>query len=394
MSVAKKRPSPVRSRLDIPSADLVVVKVGSSSITSVSGGIDSDAIKRLADNVASAVKNGTKVVLVSSGAISAGLKPLGFDYRPGDLATQQAAASVGQGLLMAHYTGAFDSHGLTTSQVLLTAEDLIQRQQYANAFRALTKLLQLGVVPIVNENDTVATHEIRFGDNDRLAALVAHLVNADALVLLSDVDALYDGPPSEGAQRIPHVKSAKDLADVRIGSVGSAGVGTGGMVTKVQAATMASESGIPALITSSTNAGFALGGQDVGTWFDAYGKRRPLRHLWLAHLANTHGRLTLDAGAVRAVAKGKASLLAAGVREAHGAFEVGDPIELADNDGVVFARGFSSYSSDDIPEMLGLTSQQLREKFGTQFERPLVHVDDLVIMTNGVRKISAPKAAH
>ncbi|GAA2550214.1 glutamate 5-kinase [Neomicrococcus aestuarii] len=393
MSVAKKRPSPVKSRLDLPSADLVVVKVGSSSITSVSGGIDSAAIQRLSDAVGRAVKNGTKVVLVSSGAISAGLAPLGFDHRPGDLATQQAAASVGQGLLMAHYTAAFSGHGLITSQVLLTAEDLIQRQQYANAFRALSKLLSLGVVPIVNENDTVATHEIRFGDNDRLAALVAHLVNADALVLLSDVDSLYDGPPSEGAQRIPHVRSPKDLTEVRIGSVGSAGVGTGGMVTKVQAATMASESGIPALITSTVNAGQALTGEDVGTWFDAYGKRRPLRHLWLAHLANTHGRLTLDAGAVRAIAKGKASLLAAGVKASEGAFDVGDPIELADAEGVVFARGFSSYASNDIPEMLGLTSGELREKFGTQFERPLVHVDDLVIMTNGVRKISARSAA-
>ncbi|APF40009.1 glutamate 5-kinase [Neomicrococcus aestuarii] len=393
MSVAKKRPSPVKSRLDLPSADLVVVKVGSSSITSVSGGIDSAAIQRLSDAVGRAVKNGTKVVLVSSGAISAGLAPLGFDHRPGDLATQQAAASVGQGLLMANYTAAFSGHGLITSQVLLTAEDLIQRQQYANAFRALSKLLSLGVVPIVNENDTVATHEIRFGDNDRLAALVAHLVNADALVLLSDVDSLYDGPPSEGAQRIPHVRSPKDLTEVRIGSVGSAGVGTGGMVTKVQAATMASESGIPALITSTVNAGQALTGEDVGTWFDAYGKRRPLRHLWLAHLANTHGRLTLDAGAVRAIAKGKASLLAAGVKASEGAFDVGDPIELADAEGVVFARGFSSYASNDIPEMLGLTSGELREKFGTQFERPLVHVDDLVIMTNGVRKISARSAA-
>ena len=178
----------------------IVVKVGSSSLTSLKGGISEEALIELSDALAAKCNAGTEIILVSSGAISAGLAPLGLVKRPRDLATQQAAASVGQGLLMARYTHAFAAHGVTVSQVLLTADDLMRRSHHMNAFRALNRLLNLGVVPVVNENDTVATHKIRFGDNDRLSALVAHLVRADALVLLSDVDSLYDGPPVEGRQ--------------------------------------------------------------------------------------------------------------------------------------------------------------------------------------------------
>ena len=259
--------------------------MGSSSLTSIKGGISEEALTGLADALAHKRNAGTEIILVSSGAIAAGLAPLGLEKRPRDLATQQAAASVGQGLLMARYTHAFGAHGVTVSQVLLTADDLMRRSQHTNAFRALNRLLNLGVVPVVNENDTVATHEIRFGDNDRLAALVAHLVRADALVLLSDVDSLYDGPPSHGAKRIPHVSGPHDLDGVSIGSTGKAGVGTGGMATKVEAASMAAGSGIHALVTSTPNAAAALAGEDVGTWFSVNGARKPIRLLWLAHLA-------------------------------------------------------------------------------------------------------------
>ncbi|WP_281445121.1 glutamate 5-kinase, partial [Paenarthrobacter nicotinovorans] len=186
-------------RQGIATAKRIVVKVGSSSLTSIKGGISEKSLTQLVNALAGKRNAGTEIILVSSGAIAAGLAPLGLAKRPKDLATQQAAASVGQGLLMARYTQAFNAHGVTVSQVLLTADDLMRRTQHTNAFRALDRLLNLGVVPVVNENDTVATHEIRFGDNDRLAALVAHLVRADALVLLSDVDAVYDGPPSQGA---------------------------------------------------------------------------------------------------------------------------------------------------------------------------------------------------
>src|SRR3954451_17789409 len=243
--------SALARRSDLPTAGRVVVKVGSSSLTTLDGMVDDVRLKGLGDALAAHRQRGTEVVLVSSGAIAAGLEPLGLARRPRDLATQQAAASVGQGRLLARYTAAFGGHGLRVGQVLLTAEDVIRRTHYANARRTLYRLLQLGVVPVVNENDTVATDEIRFGDNDRLAALVAHLVHADALLLLSDVDALYDGPPTKpGATRIVTVSGPDDLADVKIGSTGSAGVGTGGMQTKIEAASIATTAGVATVLTS------------------------------------------------------------------------------------------------------------------------------------------------
>ena len=208
----------------IADASPVVVKVGSSSLTTARGGIDEDRIAALADALAARTRGGSQVVLVSSGAIAAGLAPLGLPRRPRDLATQQAAASVGQGLLVARYTAAFARHGVRTGQVLLSADDLMRRAHYRNAQRTLTRLLELGILPIVNENDTVATDEIRFGDNDRLAALVAHVVRAGALILLSDVDALYDTDPRQpGARRITEVRSRADLAGVTLGRAGTGG---------------------------------------------------------------------------------------------------------------------------------------------------------------------------
>lgn len=373
-------PSGISERQDIPRASRIVVKVGSSSLTTLNGGISEEALSNLVNRLAAVSTAGTQLILVSSGAIAAGLAPLNLGRRPRDLATQQAAASVGQGLLMAKYTEAFAAHGVTVGQVLLTADDLIRRQQYANAFRALNRLLALGVVPIVNENDTVATHEIRFGDNDRLAALVAHLVKADALLLLSDVDAVYDAPPNAGGVRIDRVDSDADLTTVSIGSSGGAGLGTGGMATKVEAATMSAESGIPTLVTSTANAAAALAGEDVGTWFSARGGRRSTRMLWLAHLAATQGRLLLDPGAVKAVASGVASLLPAGITGLAGSFEAGDAVEITDEAGHVVARGLVNYSSQELPQMLGRSTHELARDLGSQFERAVVHVDDLVVV--------------
>lgn len=361
-------------------AHRIVVKVGSSSLTSIKGGISEKSLTTLANALASKRNAGTEIILVSSGAIAAGLAPLGLAKRPRDLATQQAAASVGQGLLMARYTHAFAAHGVTVSQVLLTAEDLMRRSQHTNAFRALNRLLNLGVVPVVNENDTVATHEIRFGDNDRLAALVAHLVRADALILLSDVDALYDGPPALGATRIPLVTGPKDLADVSIGKPGKAGVGTGGMQTKVEAASMAAGSGIHTLVTSTPNAAAALNGEDVGTWFTVNGARKPVRLLWLAHVASVQGRLVLDDGAVRAVQHHHTSLLPAGISSVQGDFEAGDAVEIAGLDGTVVARGLVNYSAVELPRMLGRSTRDLGAELGSGYDREVVHVDDLVLV--------------
>ncbi|MGH3316918.1 MAG: glutamate 5-kinase, partial [Nocardioidaceae bacterium] len=239
---------------------------------------------------------------------------------------------------------------------------------------------ELGVVPIVNENDTVATSEIRFGDNDRLAALVAHLVHADLLVLLSDVDGLYDGDPRrEGSSRIPVVHGERELANVELGKTRS-GVGTGGMVTKIEAARMSTQAGIPVLLASAVDVADALEGADVGTYFHPTGRRRPTRLLWLAHATEPHGSLVLDAGAVEAVTDRRASLLPAGVVEVHGRFVAGDPVDLVSPDGEPVARGLVNYDSEELPRLLGRTTHALKAELGAGYEREIVHRDDLVVL--------------
>ncbi len=359
----------------------MVVKVGSSSLTTAAGGIDPARIRQLVEVLASVRARGAEVVLVSSGAIAAGLAPLGLTKRPRSLATQQAAASVGQGLLAHRYQEEFAQHGLVTGQVLLTVDDVIRRAHYRNAYQTFAKLLELGVLPIVNENDTVATSEIRFGDNDRLAALVAHLVHADLLVLLSDVDGLYDGPPSRsGSRLIPAVRSTAELADVSIGSPGAAGVGTGGMVTKVDAARIATGAGIPVILTSAGQAAAALAGAEVGTVFLATGKRRPTRLLWLAHATEPKGSLVLDPGAVTAVTERRASLLAAGITGLTGTFSAGDPVSLVDDQHRAVARGLVNFDADELPGLLGRSSKDLKRELGSAYEREVVHRDDLVLL--------------
>lgn len=260
-----------RSRSDIPAATRIVVKVGSSSIS----GENSEQIGPLVDALAAAHARGAEVVLVSSGAIATALPFLQLDGRPTDLATQQAAAAVGQNVLMWRYQTSLDRYGILAGQVLLTAGDLENPTPTQNAQRAMERLLGLRVLPIVNENDTVATHEIRFGDNDRLAALVAQLIGADLLVLLSDVDALYTKPPHlPGAERIAYVPYGDDLAGVEIGAAGRAGVGTGGAETKVSAARIAADAGAAVLITATPLVADALAGHELGTWFEPARERR------------------------------------------------------------------------------------------------------------------------
>jgi glutamate 5-kinase len=259
-----------RTRADIPHAKRIVVKVGSSSIS----GENADQIGPLVDALAGAHERGAEVVLVSSGAIATAIPFLALDGRPSDLATQQAAAAVGQNVLMWRYQTSLDRYGILAGQVLLTAGDLEHATPRSNAQRAMDRLLALRILPIVNENDTVATHEIRFGDNDRLAALVAELIGADLLVLLSDVDALYTRPPHlPGAERIAQVPFGDALAGVEIGSAGRAGVGTGGAETKVSAARIAAEAGAAVLITATSLVAQALSGTELGTWFDAAPER-------------------------------------------------------------------------------------------------------------------------
>jgi glutamate 5-kinase len=371
-----------RVREQVTGARRIVVKVGSSSLTTAAGGIDEQRVDALVDAIGALAAQGREVVLVSSGAIAAGLSPLKLRRRPRDLATQQAAASVGQGLLIGRYAAGFARHGLTVGQILLTVDDVTRRAHYRNAYRTLRKLLDLGALPIVNENDTVATEEIRFGDNDRLAALVAALVQADLLVLLSDVDALYTGDPaSPAARRITVVRDETDLADVSVGTAGKAGVGTGGMVTKVEAARIATGFGIPVVLTAAPLAGAALAGDEVGTLFHAAGHRPTARLFWLAHATSPRGRLHLDPGAVAAVVARRKSLLPAGITAVDGSFVSGDPVDLVDaGSGAPVARGLVNYDAVELPALLGRSTPELAAALGPGYEREVVHRDDLVLL--------------
>ncbi|MBT1173640.1 glutamate 5-kinase [Bifidobacterium sp. MA2] len=374
-------PSQAEIRRRIAEAETVVVKVGSSSLTRPDGHLDAGRLNALVAALAETHRLGARVVLVSSGAIAAGFGPLGFDARPTDVATQQAAAAVGQGLLMAQYEAAFARFGVHAGQILITAEDTIRATQYRNVQRTLGRLLDLGVVPIVNENDSLASNEIRFGDNDRLSALVANLVRADALVLLTDVDGLYTAPPSEpGARRIGYVPNVVDaLGEVKVGGTGSK-VGTGGMVTKLEAARVAAVSGIPAVLTSASNAGPALMGDPVGTAFAPVKHRGSTRRLWIGFAADPRGTIIVDAGAARAVRGGRASLLAAGALEVRGAFSAGDPVWIDADDGTHLARGLAGYDSEEVEQMLGRNTAQLKRILGDEYTHPLVHRDNLVLV--------------
>ncbi|NLU77127.1 glutamate 5-kinase [Micromonospora sp. HNM0581] len=370
-----------RVRDAVTAARRVVVKIGSSSLTTATGGLDDERVDALVDALGLRAADGREVVLVSSGAIAAGLTPLGLPRRPHDLATQQAAASVGQGLLIGRYAAAFARQGRTVGQVLLTVDDVTRRAHYRNAYRTLRKLLDLRAVPIVNENDTVATEEIRFGDNDRLAALVAALVDADLLVLLSDVDALWTGDPTRpGSHRIAEVRDETDLVGVEIGGSGRAGVGTGGMVTKVEAARIATGFGIPVVLTSAAQAVAALAGESVGTFFHPSPRRPAARLFWLAHATAPRGRLHLDPGAVAAVVGRRKSLLPAGITAVDGTFTAGDPVDLVDTSGAPVARGLVNYDAVELPGLLGRSTADLAAALGPAYEREVVHRDDLVLL--------------
>lgn len=370
-------------RSNLASARRIVVKVGSSSLTTRGGGIDVDRIQNIVDAIVARKKAGVQVILVSSGAIAAGLMPLQLKSRPTDVATQQAAASVGQSLLVAEYARAFQDAGIVVGQVLLTAQDVLRRAHYRNAQRGLNRILELGILPIVNENDTVATDEIRFGDNDRLAALVAQVVHADALYLLSDVDGLYDGPPDQpGTTMVAEVKDFSEVSAFAIGGTGAAGVGLGGMQTKVDAAGIAIAAGIPTVVTSAALADKAIAGEVVGTYFHATPSRTPTRLLWLEHATTPQGSISIDAGAVEAVIDRRLSLLPAGITSVSGMFTAGDAVQILDPHGKAVARGIVSFDSDELPAMIGKRTADLLVEHGAGFDREIIHRDDLIVITN------------
>lgn len=364
-------------RETIRTARSVVVKVGTTALTTSSGMFDEGRLRHLSEAIEARMKAGSDVVIVSSGAIAAGMEPLGLSKRPRDLATKQAAASVGQVALVNAWSAAFARFDRAVGQVLLTAHDIAMRVQATNAQRTLDRLRALHAVAIVNENDTVATNEIRFGDNDRLSALVAHLVGADALVLLSDIDGLYDADPRQAptnrpARFISEVTGPDDLAGVTAGQ--GSHRGTGGMLSKLSSALLAADAGVPVLLAAAADATAALTDASVGTVFAARPIRMSARRFWVRHAAEASGSLTLDQGAVAAVLSHRRSLLAAGITAVAGRFYGGDVVELRGPDATMIARGVVAYDAGELATMIGRTTAELP----VELRRPAVHADDLV----------------
>jgi glutamate 5-kinase len=360
----------------------VVVKVGSSSVTTGSGRVDGAVIDQLSGEVAEALAAGLRVVVVSSGAISAGWTTLAPDRpRPSDLATLQAVAAVGQPRLMQVWSEALERRGLLAGQVLLAPLDFVHRSQYLHARQTLSRLLELGVVPVVNENDAVADEEIRFGDNDRLAALVAHLVGAELLVLLTDTPGLLTEDPrrTDGGSLIEEVVEIDHELERLAGGPGTA-LGSGGMASKLAAAKMAVWSGVEAVIADASRPGVlaAVTGSapGVGTRFRPQSRRLSARKLWIAFAVGAAGTIVVDAGARRALVEGGRSLLPAGVVSAQGTFGVEDAVEIAGPDGVVFAKGLVRQDAAAVAQWAGRRSDELPE----EASREVVHRDDMVVL--------------
>lgn len=359
----------------------VVVKVGTSSTTTDDWSIDRGAIARLCEQVAVLRSQGHEVVVVSSGAVAAGVGALGLAARPTDVTTLQALAAAGQGRLMEVYNAELTRHGLVGAQVLLVPHDFVDRRQYLHARRTLTRVLELGCVPVVNENDTIANDEIRYGDNDRLAALLAHNVSADVLVLLTDTDGLYTADPRTDptARIIAHVAADDPLLAVTAGARGTTR-GSGGMASKLAAARVASWSGVRTVIARAHREGVladAVAGTDgVGTTFAPHDRWLPARKLWIAFAAQTQGVVVVDDGARRAMVERNTSLLPAGVVAVHGDFDEGDTVEVSDAAGSVFARGMVQMDAVLLERIMGRRTSELPTGAG----HAVVHRDDLVLL--------------
>ena len=359
-----------------------VIKVGSALVTDDGRGLDSDMIRTLATQVAALRHSGREVVLVSSGAVAAGLARLGWRERPHALHDLQAAAAVGQMSLVQSYESAFQRFGLHTAQVLLGHDDVSARDRYLNARSTLTTLLGLGVIPVVNENDTVVTDEIRFGDNDTLAAMVANLIDADVLLILTDQQGLYEADPREypDAELVSSASATAPDLEAMAGSSGT--LGRGGMLTKVRAARLAARSGTDTLIAHGRNTDIIdrlASGEDIGTWLQA--GRAPLaaRKQWLAGLVRSSGTLVLDDGAVKVLSSSGKSLLPVGVKAVQGDFVRGDMVICADGEGREIARGLVNYSLAEAQRIIGHGSDRIEELLGYQGESELIHRDNLVL---------------
>ncbi|HEY8418253.1 MAG TPA: glutamate 5-kinase [Limnochordales bacterium] len=360
-----------------------MVKIGTSSLTAPDGSLNTSRIEQLADEAVALRRTGRQLVLVTSGAIGVGAKRLGFSKRPQTIPEKQAAAAVGQGLLMQAYERAFLARQLVVAQVLLTREDIADRRRHLNSRNTLCKLLELDVIPVVNENDTVAVDEIRLGDNDTLSALVATLVEADLLVILSDVDGLYSGDPrrSRDARRLDVVEKITPELEAAAGGAGST-FGTGGMATKLQAARIATAAGIPLFLTSGAPANVlqtVLAGEAVGTLFLPCPRPLRARQRWLAFHQRPRGRIEVDAGAAKALVENGKSLLPAGVVRVEGDFAEGDLVQVCDTSGRELARGLVNYSARDLRRIQGSRTADIAAILGYKDFDEVIHRDNLVV---------------
>ncbi|MDR9450696.1 MAG: glutamate 5-kinase [Acidimicrobiia bacterium] len=377
------------TRRPAPTGQPVVVKVGSSSLASVSGGLDHAALRSVVDQVVELWSLGHPTVLVSSGAVAAGLLELGRDRRPADVPDLQVAAAVGQGRLMERYATEFGALGRLVGQVLLTKDVLANRGQYLHARQALDRMLALGIVPVVNENDTVVVDELRIGDNDRLAAIVSHLVGAALLVLLTDTAGLYSEDPrlESEVELLTAVKHTDQILDL-LAAGRSGPMGSGGVATKVAAARMAAWSGVPTVIAGSQEPRVAVraaAGDPVGTWIEPHGSRLPSRKLWIAFGQPAEGSLWVDGGAAAAILSRGSSLLPVGITEIRGSFDEGAAVEVFDPAGNLVGKGLVTVSSKALAPLLGRHSTSVpMEGWGGE----VIHRDDLVILVDSTGSIS------
>lgn len=369
-------------RNELRQASRIVVKVGSSSLTHPTGKLNYDQLEKLVRQIADMQNQGKEVILVSSGAVGAGMGKLGLKNRPKSMPEKQAVAAIGQGLLMHMYEKFFAEYGVVVAQVLLTRDDISERKRFLNAKNTLHTLIQLGVIPIINENDTVANEELKFGDNDTLSALVASLVEADLLILLSDIDGVYTANPrtNKDAKLIDVIEDITPEIFEAAGGAGS-GVGTGGMVTKLQAGKIAVCSGVAMVIADSFKQGVLKGiiaGESIGTLFYPGERKLENRKRWIAFGSQTFGELMIDEGALKALGKGK-SLLPSGIIHVTGVFEEGNVIVIKNINDQEIGRGITNYSSKHIELILGKQCNQIEDILGVKDYDEVIHRNNMVL---------------
>lgn len=362
----------------------IVIKIGSNILTHKSSGLNRARIQALAGDVSKLSEAGHEVVIVSSGAVAAGMKKLGLKVKPKDIRLKQAAAAVGQSSLMWAYEKGFSEFGKKVAQILLTGDDFSERLRYLNSRNTIITLLSYGIIPIINENDTVVTDEIKFGDNDRLAALVSALIDAERLIILSDVDGLYSADPNKdpGAKLIPFVEKITTELEEKAGGAGSS-VGTGGMYSKIKASAEALSYGIRVNIVSGRKKGIVvsiLNGDHRGTEFIPTEKRLSSRKGWIAHAIRPRGSLVLDDGAVNALLKSGKSLLPSGIMKVEGLFEPGDAVFCLDPKGQRIAKGIVNYSSHDVGRIKGRRTSEIEMQLGYKYSDEVIHRDNLVLL--------------